>query len=99
MGNPPDLKEPNANGADLNASNFSITLIQATSKVLLTIGGLIFLVGDKALHDFWQVNYGVAILAGIGVGLAVMVAGAALQLALPESKRMRPRKNRGRSRV
>jgi hypothetical protein len=79
-------------------SSFWMTVIQGLSKLLLVVGGLIFFLGDRALREFWRVPFGMAIVAGIGAGVAVMLAGAALQLLLPEAKRIKTRKSRGHSR-
>jgi hypothetical protein len=58
------------------------------------VGGLIFFFGGRALHDFWKINFALGELAGIGCGVAIMFAGAAMQMALPESKRIQAKKRR-----
>jgi hypothetical protein len=62
---------------------------------LLGAGGLVFFFGDRALHEFWKVNFGLAELTGIGCGLALILGGAAMQMALPESERIQAKKRHG----
>jgi hypothetical protein len=61
---------------------------QALSKLLLVTGALIFFFGDRALREFYKVPFLTSLLAGIGSGVAVMFAGAAIKLAIskPENK-------------
>jgi hypothetical protein len=59
---------------------------QVLSKLLLFLGGVTFLFGDRALHEIWKVNYAASLAAGIGGGLAIMFAAGALQMALPKHK-------------
>ena len=59
---------------------------QATSKLLLLIGGLVFFFGDRALEDFWKVSFVTGLLAAIGGGVALMVAGGAIQSALTKAE-------------
>lgn len=59
---------------------------QVTSKALLMIGGLIFFFGDRALRDFWKVNFANSLLA-IPCGIGVLCVGAAIQTSLSKSER------------
>jgi hypothetical protein len=61
---------------------------QALSKLLLVNGGLIFFFGDRALQEFYNVTFLTSLLVAIGGGVAMMLAGAAIQSAIskPGSK-------------
>lgn len=72
-----------------------MTIVQALSQLLLWTGALIFFLGGKALHEFWKVGFALGELAGIGCGLVLMFAAAAMQQALPECKRMQFKKRHG----
>jgi hypothetical protein len=87
--------EPGFDPAEGETSRFSVTVVQAVSKLLLAIGALIFFFGDRALRELWKVNFALGELIGIGLGVAVMFAGGAMQLALPESKRLHAKKRHG----
>ena len=60
---------------------------QALSKLLFVIGALIFFFGDRALHEFYKVNFLTSLSAAIGCGVALMAVGAAIQSALSKAER------------
>ncbi|HKR27730.1 MAG TPA: hypothetical protein VJS11_09745 [Acidobacteriaceae bacterium] len=62
-------------------------LPQGLSKLLLMVGAVVFLFGDKALEEFWHFKFATGELMGIGCGVALMFAGAAIQLAFPKAQR------------
>ncbi len=62
-------------------------IARALSKLLLLIGALIFFFGDRALQQIWKVSFVTSLLAAIGGGVAIMFAGAAIQLALTKAER------------
>jgi hypothetical protein len=55
------------------------------SKVLLFTGVIIFIFGDRALREFWKVDFVLAEVCGIGGGLVLMLVGAAIESAASQS--------------
>ena len=62
-------------------------VVQALSKLLLLIGGVIFFFGDRALEEFWKVRFVPSLLVAIFGGVAFMVAGGSIQSALTKAER------------
>lgn len=55
------------------------TLLRGISKTLMGAGAIAFFFGDRALREFWHVNFALAELGGIGGGVLLMILGGALQ--------------------
>jgi hypothetical protein len=68
---------------DMNSTRL---LLRGFSKVLLGSGSLIFFFGDRALSEFWHVNFGLAEIGGIGGGVLLVILGALLQSASSKQK-------------
>jgi len=62
------------------------TAARALSNVLLFVGALIFILGDRALREFWKVDFLPAEVCGIGGGLLLMLLGAAIKSAASRSR-------------
>lgn len=62
----------------------SSLLAKGISHTFLIAGGLVFLVGDKALREIWNITSVPAEVIGIGGGLALMLLGAAIRFRQPK---------------
>lgn len=60
--------------------------LRGFSKVLLGSGALIFFFGDRALREFWHVNFVLAEMGGMGGGLLLVILGGLLQSASSKQK-------------
>jgi hypothetical protein len=50
-------------------------VLRGLSRFLMFLGGLVFFIGDRALHEFEKVSYPVALAIGIFSGLLLMGLG------------------------
>jgi hypothetical protein len=57
-------------------------IVRGISWLLLTLGGLVFFFGGRALHEFWGVDRMTAEAEGIVAAILLMFGGAGLKLAI-----------------
>jgi hypothetical protein len=58
-----------------------IKIVRGCSRLLLWVGGAVFLVGGKFLYEIKHVNFANAEAEGIVVGVLLMLLGAGIRVA------------------